>query len=103
MASQRKKHAPEFKAKVALEALRERKTVNEIAAQFKVHPVQVSTWKKQFVENMGAAFGQISERSVEKEEALKDRLFSQIGQLKVELDWLKKKSSPFMSGSSFLD
>ena len=91
--AQRKRHTPEFKAKVALEALREQKAASQIAAEYEVHPAQISQWKKQALEHLGAAFTAGGLATVTRdEEALKEKLYSQIGQLKVELDWLKKKS-----------
>lgn len=97
MAGQRKKISPELKAKVAMEALRDQKTTNEIAAKYGVHPVQVSTWKRQVMANMASVFGQPADKDAKEKEALTERLYSQIGQLKVELDWLKKKSGPFIT------
>lgn len=91
--AQRKRHTAEFKAKVALEALKEQKTANQIAAEYEVHATQVSQWKKQALEHLGAAFTADGVRAVTRDdESLKDKLYSQIGQLKVENDWLKKKS-----------
>ena len=97
MAGQRKKISAELKAKVAMEALREQRSTNEIAAKYSVHPVQVSTWKRQALENMASVFGQTPDKAAKESEALTERLYSQIGQLKVELDWLKKKSGPFIT------
>ena len=97
MAGQRKRISAELKAKVAMEALKDQKSANEIAAKYGVHPVQVSAWKKQALENMASVFGQTPDKAAKENEALTERLYSQIGQLKVELDWLKKKSSPFIT------
>ena len=88
----RKQHTPEFKAKVALEALKEERTVNEIASHYEVHAAQISQWKKQALEQMVQGFTRKNSKSKKDDEALKEKLFSQIGQLKVENDWLKKKS-----------
>jgi transposase-like protein len=94
--AQRKRHTPEFKAKVALEAIREQKTAGQIASEYEVHPTQVSQWKKDAIQHLAAAFQTGSPKGdVKKDEILQDRLYSQIGQLKVELDWLKKKSAEF--------
>jgi putative transposase len=91
----RKVYKPEFKAKVALEAVRGKLTINQIAKQFEVHPNQISNWKKQFLESLPQIFDHSKQpREVENEE-LTNQLYQQIGQLKVELDWLKKKSSLF--------
>lgn len=93
---QRKQHTAEFKAKVALEALREQKTANQISAEYEVHSTQIAHWKKQALEHLSAAFTTGGIAAVTRDdEALKDKLYSQIGQLKVENDWLKKKSAGF--------
>jgi len=89
----RRKFSADFKAKVVIEALKERSTIEDLARKFELHPNQISTWKKEFLSNASAAFASesdISEDKKEKEAAM-DKLYSQIGQLKVENDWLKKK------------
>lgn len=88
---QRKRHSAQVKAKVALEAIKGHKTVNEIASEYGVHPSQIAQWKKQALEELPEIFSQRRQKGVQEEEALKDALYQQIGQLKVELDWLKKK------------
>lgn len=90
-----KNYRPEFKAKVALEAVRGKLTVNEISKQFEVHPTQIAKWKKQFLENLPQIFDNTKKPQVEQDEELINQLYSQIGQMKVELDWLKKKSTLF--------
>lgn len=86
----------EFKAKVAIAALKGHQTVNEIAQEFGVHPTQVNTWKKQLLESSSDVFGkgkQKREADFESErESERESLYSQIGRLKVEVDWLKKKT-----------
>src|ERR1700692_2003525 len=94
MMTQRKHYDKEFKAKIAVVALREQQTVNEIASSYGIHPGQVSQWKKQALEQMPSLFvdGRENGHSERKDEALRDQLYQQIGQLKVELDFLKKKT-----------
>jgi transposase-like protein len=85
----RRKHSSEFKKKVALESIREQKTINQIAKEFQVHPVQVSEWKKQLLEGCGSVFEGSSRQESREDEiaALEQR----IGRLYVENDFLKKK------------
>lgn len=88
----RKVFSGEFKAKVALEAVRGLKTVNEIAQDFSVHPTQVGQWKKELQEQAAGLFeAKRGVRPVDQSGSA-DRLYSEIGRLKMELDWLKKKS-----------
>lgn len=88
----RRRFTAEFKSRVALQALREQKTIAEIASDYEVHPNQVSLWKKQALDQVGETFKHKSARQKKQEAALKDRLYRQIGQLQVEVDWLKKKT-----------
>lgn len=88
----RKVHTAEFKAKVGLEALRGVKTVNEIGQEHGIHPVQVGQWKKEIQANAKTLFeGKRGPKPVA-EHREPELLYSEIGKLKVELDWLKKKS-----------
>jgi transposase-like protein len=89
---QRKQHSAEFKAKVALEALKGLKTINELASEHGVHPTQINQWKKQAQEGLSSLFSERRSRQEKNQEELTDSLYQQIGQLTVELDWLKKKS-----------
>jgi transposase-like protein len=87
-----KKHSKEFKAKVAIDALRGEKTIQEIAQKYEVHPNQVTLWKKQLIDNATSAFDKDGkDKDLEESEKKQDELYSQIGQLKVENDFLKKK------------
>ncbi len=88
----RKQHHKQFKAKVALEALKGHKTINEIAAEYEVHPTQINTWKKRALEALPEAFSRGQDREAAQREAEQDRLYQQIGKLQVEVDWLKKKT-----------
>lgn len=81
-----------IKVKAVLEALRGEKTLNEIASGYGVHPNQLGLWKKQAIEGLPEVFSSRRAKSDADQEALKDRLYQQIGQLQVELDWLKKKT-----------
>ena len=92
MARKRKTFSADFKAKVALEAIRGVSTTAEIALRHKVHPNQITKWKKQVRENLPSLFadGRAKTNKAD-EERLKERLYQQIGQLQFELDWLKKK------------
>ncbi len=92
MASQRKRYSASLKAKVALEAIKGQRTVSEIASEYGVHPNLVTKWKKQVIEEASDIFSEKKERAEKQGQELESELYRQIGQLKVELDWLKKKS-----------
>jgi putative transposase len=89
---QRKSYTAAFKVKIALEAIKGQRTINEIATHYGVHPNMVTLWKKQAIESLPDVFSTRRERDAQEEETLKAELYRQIGQLKVEIDWLKKKS-----------
>ena len=86
----RRQHTAAFKAQVALAALRERQTLNELASHYGVHPVQVAQWKKQAQEELPTVFASRRGKAAETEAAQQARLYEEIGRLKVELDWLKR-------------
>ena len=91
-ANKRKIFTSAEKAKVALAAVKGIKTINEIAQEHGVHPTQVNQWKKELLDNVGSLFeGKRGPKPVNAENAL-DRLYAKIGQLNMELEWLKKKS-----------
>ncbi len=98
---ERKNYGSGFKAKVAMEAVAGRLTINEIAKRYEVHPVQVSKWKKQFLEGAAGIFENGANgtngnrRQADEAQELTNQLYQQIGQLKVELDWVKKKAAQF--------
>ncbi len=92
MGQQRRRHTAEFKAKVALEALKEQQTLNELASVYGVHPVQVAQWKKQALTGLPTVFSKVASPSPAEVEAQQAPLYEEIGRLKVELDWLKRKT-----------
>ena len=91
MARKRRRFDAGFKAKVALEAVRGVKTIGEVAQQFKVHPNQVTLWKKQLLAGAEQAFEGSGSKTTKTDEPDAAELYEQIGRLKVELEWLKKK------------
>jgi len=90
--SKRKQYDSQFKAKVALEAIKNQNTIAQIASEYGVHPNQVGQWKKQLIESLPTVFINRKTEAEKASEQLIDELYRQIGQLKVELDWVKKKS-----------
>lgn len=92
MQGMRRRFDGSFKARVALEAIRGERTVTEIAAVYGVHPNQISTWKRQALDELPKIFSGRYEKKEMQGKELIDQLYQQIGQLKVELDWLKKKA-----------
>jgi putative transposase len=91
MKATRTRYSSEFKAKYALEVVKEERTLHEIASEAKVHPNVLTQWKKQLLESLPTVFADKRVKENKEQEALTDQLYQQIGQLKVELDWLKKK------------
>jgi transposase len=89
--TKRKRYSAGFKAKVALEALKEQQTLNELSSKFSVHPNQISQWKKQAITDLESLFSTSKVKKEKEHKNLESELYRQIGQLKVELDWLKKK------------
>ena len=92
MAAKRQVHTAGFKAQVALAALKGDKTINELAGHYGVHPTLIHAWKKQLVQGSEEIFGSPARRASADAEARQAELFEQIGRLKMELEWLKKKS-----------
>ena len=88
----KKKFDGAFKAKVALEAIKGEKTIAQIASEYGVHANQIGQWKKRLLEELPGLFSDRRKREEKEGAAETDELYRQIGQLKVELDWLKKKS-----------
>ena len=87
----RKSYSGKFKAKVAVDAIREQETVTEIAAKYQIHRAILARWKKEAVEGLPNIFSTGKARENKDQQQLIDELYKQIGQLKVENDWLKKK------------
>ena len=85
----RRSFSAEFKAKVAIEALKEQQTLQELAQKYELHPDQISSWKQEFLENSASVFAQGKKK--EQESVDTARLYEEIGRLKVEVDFLKKR------------
>jgi transposase-like protein len=91
MEKKRRKHSEEFKAKVALEAVKEIHTLSELGAKFQVHPTVIANWKRQLVANAPGVFSGEAGSPGKTEEELTAPLYEKIGRLEMENDWLKKK------------
>lgn len=93
MSKKRRNHSPDFKAKVALEALKGIESIHALSAKYQIHPTQITTWKQELLAQLPAVFARKGAPDPAEIEAREARLFQKIGQLEVELDWLKKKSA----------
>jgi putative transposase len=91
MAKKRRTHSNEFKAKVALEAVKGVRTLSELSSRYKVHPTVIAQWKRRLLEGAAGVFEQSSGSSGKSEEELTAPLYEEIGRLKMEVDWLGKK------------
>jgi putative transposase len=91
MKRKRRAFSDKFKAKVAIEAVRGIKTLSELATEYKVHPNQISTWKKQLLMNAEELFASGKKRKAKSEEELTAPLYEEIGRLKMDIKWLEKK------------
>jgi len=87
MKKERRKFNPSFKAKVAIEAIKEASTLQELA-KYSLHPTQIAAWKREFLEKADLVFG--SEKIIEKDESKEKELYSKIGELQIQVDFLKK-------------
>jgi transposase-like protein len=90
MTGKRRRHSAAFKARVALEAAKQTKTIAELAKAFQVHPVQISQWKKQLLDGVEALFRDGRRREREEGQAIQAELYEKIGRLNMEIEWLKK-------------
>ena len=95
MGIMKKTYDGRFKAKVALEAIKGEETISQIASKYNVHPSRIGLWKKQVLEKLPELFSERGNGRDKDREALESELYKQIGQLKVELEWLKKKYKLF--------
>lgn len=96
MSLSRRRHSSEFKAKVALEAAKGHKTLNELSGEFGVHPVQIAQWKRQLLEGLPAVFAGPASRRDGATTTLIEHLYQEIGQLTMEVDWLRKKGESLL-------
>ena len=90
MKQNRKQYNPDFKARVAMEAIKGEETIAELAIRFEVHPTQITKWKKELVSGAANIFGADPNKKIKDEKGLINQLYQQIGQLKVEKDFLEK-------------
>ena len=88
----RKKHSNELKARIALDAIRGQKTMSELASEYGVHANQINRWRKQLLEAAPDIFTRGKNKEAEKNEVERDHLYKKVGQLQIEVDWLKKKT-----------
>ena len=95
MSKNRRRFSAEFKFKVALEAAKGTKTINELASEYEVHPSQIGQWKQELLEDGASLFARPSAQQQRQQEALQLGLYEQIGRLKMELEWLKKKAARY--------
>ena len=87
----RKKYSKELKAQIVLDAIKGQKTIAELASEYGVHANQISIWKKQLLDAAPAAFSNGKDKDAEKKEVERDHLYQKVGQLQIEVDWLKKR------------
>jgi len=98
MTKKRRRHSAEYKFKVAIEATKGNKTLSQLAQQFQLHPGQISAWKHQLLDEGGRVFENNRDQKHREEIVEKAELYEQIGRLKMELEWLKKKFAPLDRG-----
>lgn len=89
----RKKYSKELNAQISLDAIKGQKTLAELASEYGVHANQISIWKKRFLDTSPAAFNNGKDKDAEKKEAERDHLYQKVGQLQIEVDWLKERQA----------
>ena len=95
MSTKRRQYSAKYKFQVALEAARGQRTINELASEYSIHPNQIRNWKRQLLEEGAEVFARDNGRREQEQAAQEAALYEQIGRLKMELEWLKKKAAPF--------
>jgi transposase-like protein len=95
MSKHRRRFSPEYKFRVALEAAKGQETLSELASKYGLHPNQISQWKRQLLESGADVFSHNGSKETQEQSAEQSELYEQIGRLKMELEWLKKKAAPF--------
>ncbi len=95
MSKKRKSYSAKYKFQVAMEAAKEQKTVSQLASEHGIHPNQIRDWKRKLMEEGVSVFARDNERREQEQAAQEAALYEQIGRLKMELEWLKKKVAPF--------
>ena len=96
MSKRRRQHSAEFKVKVVLDMLKGVETLSEISGKYGVHPTQITKWRRTFLEKAPELFGDKGSRTERVRDEVESELYKKIGQLQVELDFLKKKSSLYL-------
>jgi transposase-like protein len=91
MEKKRKQHSAEFKFKVALEAVKEQKTLSQLGSEYELHPTQISEWKQHLLNGGATVFGKGGSKEEKEQSRVEMELYEQIGRLKMELEWVKKK------------
>ena len=93
MSVQRKRHTAQFKFQIAVEAIKNDQTVNQLASKHELHPSQISQWKRQLLDKGATVFSTTTAQQLRQQETLQAELYEQIGRLKMDLEWLEKKAN----------
>jgi len=97
MTRKRRRFSPDFKFRVALDAAKGQRTLSELSSEYSVHPNQISQWKRQLLDGGATIFTRNGTSNQREQEVIQSELYEQIGRLKMELEWLRKKSCPTLS------